>query len=613
MPASVYRRLPLRLLGLGIALLLAAVLAALVPAGAGAQGKQWRIDRMDVLLDVQADGDVLVDETVTFAFTGNYHVVTRSIPTTNLEGIEVVAVFREGAVLPRGSGPGTWDTTQEGDRRLVKLNFDLTDSTAAWTVRYRAAGAVRFFDEGDELRWYVFDAETPVPIEQVTATVKLPGSVAPDDMTGAIQTGPTVERAVASPGPSTLEFTGSGVPPYTEFWIVAGFPKGVVHFTWTPKRVGGFLVPKVGFLLPIAGLLGMLVVWRRRGRDDPQAVFAKYATEPPSALPPALAGALVDEKVDVKEVISTIVDLARRGYFEMADEREGIWVFAKTITHFRRLKPLHDLTGFEREVADGLFPDGGDETTSDLLKNRFYKVIRPFCDGVYDEVTRRHLFTRNPKSVRSAWLGTGIGLGVLLVGLGILFAVSGIPGYGYWIAGSVFAALIVMGFSRYMPSRTTAGAQEQRKWEAFRNYLRDLARFQDMATAKETFERYLPYAIAFGVEKDWVRRFHDLQVPAPDWYRPVYMPGWGPWIGPGGMPSGSPGDLAGGGVPNLPGAGGFSLDTISDGLFGSLHNMSSVLTSAPSSSGSGGGAFGGGGSFGGGFSGGGGGGGFSAN
>ena len=44
----------------------------------------------------------------------------------------------------------------------------------------------------------------------------------------------------------------------------------------------------------------------------------------------------------------------------------------------------------------------------------------------------------------------------------------------------------------------------------------------------------------------------------------------------------------------MPG-GGFSLDTISDGLFSSLSNMSSVLTSAPSSTGSGRGAFGGGG------------------
>jgi hypothetical protein len=168
-----------------------------------------------------------------------------------------------------------------------------------------------------------------------------------------------------------------------------------------------------------------------------------------------------------------------------------------------------------------------------------------------------------------------------------------------------------------MPRRTAKGAQEQRRWEAFRNYLKDLDRFQDLEAAQETFEKYLPFAIAFGVEKDWVRRFEGLSVPPPVWYHPVWIPvpvGSGP-VDAGRVGGGLGGGLAGAGGAagsGLPG-GGFSLDSISDGLFSSLNNMSSVLTSAPSSSGSGRGAWGGGGGgFGGGFSGGGGGGGFRA-
>jgi hypothetical protein len=69
-----------------------------------------------------------------------------------------------------------------------------------------------------------------------------------------------------------------------------------------------------------------------------------------------------------------------------------------------------------------------------------------------------------------------------------------------------------------------AGAQEQRRWEAFRNYLDDLAGFQDLAVAQETFECYLPYAIAFGVEKRWVRRFHELLVSVPPCLGPVVGP-----------------------------------------------------------------------------------------
>ena len=144
-----------------------------------------------------------------------------------------------------------------------------------------------------------------------------------------------------------------------------------------------------------------------------------------------------------------------------------------------------------------------------------------------------------------------------------------------------------------------------------------------MESAKDKFEQYLPYAIAFGVEKDWVRRFEGMTVASPTWYHPpifVPFPGqYGP-MGTGGLggpvSGGLGGGLAGAGSHGGGVGGGFNLDTISQGLFHSLGNMSSVLTSAPSSSGSGHGAWGGGGfsggGFGGGFSGGGGGGGFHA-
>ena len=146
-----------------------------------------------------------------------------------------------------------------------------------------------------------------------------------------------------------------------------------------------------------------------------------------------------------------------------------------------------------------------------------------------------------------------------------------------------------------------------------------------MASAKENFDKYLPYAIAFGVEKEWVRRFEGLTVSSPDWYHPpVIVPipgGYGPMGPMGPVATGGLGGGLGGGIGEtgghvgLPG-GGFSLDTISGSLFHSLGNMSSVLTSTPQSSGGSHGAFGGGGfsggGFGGGFSGGGGGGGMHA-
>lgn len=600
-------------------LLVATVLLLAGATGTGAaQAKDWRIDAMDVLLDVQENGDVVVDETVTFTFEGSFSFVSRSIPTGNTGGITDIQVRDEtGRPLPEGDGPGTFSTETEGDRRYVVLNFDLTDASATWTIHYRAKSVVMFFDEGDELRWYVFDAETPVTIGRVRATVRLPGAVAANDMTHAVQTGIGVPATITSPAPSTIVYEASGIPPFTNFWIVAGFPKDVVDFTWTARRVAAAVVPRLGFVLPIAFFLGMLLLWRRRGRDDPSVRYASYVSEPPSDLPPALVGALIDEKVDIKEVLATIVDLARRGYLEITDtKKDGI--FSKPESIFTRSRPLDDLQGYEAKVARALFDSQhADQVTTKELKNRFHAHVGPVTTEIYSTAVRGGLFSESPKAVRSRWVGYGFLTAVILGGLTLLLAYLDVGGWGWFLLGSALAAIIVWAFAPFMPRRTARGAQEQRKWEAFRNYLEDLTRFQDVETARDRFDAYLPYAVALGVERQWTRRFEGTSVPPPVWYHPVFAPGSGGSSRSGGgggwaddAGGGLGGALSGGATGGGLSGGGLSLDSISDGLMGSLNNMSSVLTSAPSSSGSGRGSFGGGG--GGGFSGGGGGGGFRA-
>ncbi len=608
-----------RLWGVALLVTACALVALLAGPATSAQAKDWRIDNMDVVLNVQENGDVVVDEVVKFTFEGNYHYVVRNIPTENLGGIADIEVWdANGTILPEGDAgtPGTFNTFKESGQQYIQINFDLTDTSSTWTFHYRAEAAILYWDEGDELRWYVFDAETPVPIGAVKATVKLPGQVPSDKITHMVDAGYGVEPSVSSPAASTVVYAASDLPPYTSFHIVTGFPKGIVKFTWTARRLAEFIVPKVGFLLPIAFLLGMLLIWRKRGRDEPALVHAKYVSEPPSDLSPGLAGALIDEKVDTKEVIATIVDLARRGYLEITDtDKES--ASGKAMTIFTRRKSLDDLQGFEQKVAASLFDaNHPDQVTTDDLKNHFYTHVEPIVSQVYVDVTKAGLFYANPKKARARWAGYGFIVGAILAALTVIMALADVPGWGWFMLGSIVSVIIVWVFAPHMPRRTAKGAQEQSKWEAFRNYLHDLTRFQEMESAKDKFEQYLPYAIAFGVEKQWVRRFEGLTVSSPEWYHPpVIVPfpmgtGMGP-IGPGPLT-----EAGGGGLSHLPGGGGFSLDTISDGLFNSLGKMSSVLTSSPSSGGSGRGAWGGGGfsggGFGGGFSGGGGGGGFHA-
>jgi len=84
-----------------VVVLFAAVLALAAALPGAALAKDWRIERMDVTLDVQKNSDVEVCEEVTFTFIGPYTYVGRVIPTDNVDAIKDVRVLQGARSSPR--------------------------------------------------------------------------------------------------------------------------------------------------------------------------------------------------------------------------------------------------------------------------------------------------------------------------------------------------------------------------------------------------------------------------------------------------------------------------------------------------------------------------------
>lgn len=66
---------------------------------------------------------------------------------------------------------------------------------------------------------------------------------------------------------------------------------------------------------------------------------------------------------------------------------------------------------------------------------------------------------------------------------------------------------------------TKKGAEERAKWIGFRDYLQTAERFRMNEEKVETFSKYLPYAIALGVETQWAKRFEIMNMDRLDWFR----------------------------------------------------------------------------------------------
>jgi uncharacterized membrane protein len=113
-----------------------------------------------------------------------------------------------------------------------------------------------------------------------------------------------------------------------------------------------------------------------------------------------------------------------------------------------------------------------------------------------------------------------VALSILMVVLGATVGADRLNLARSIFLGSGLSALIVILFARVMQARTIAGARTLEKVLGFEEFLRRVEgeRFAGIVKTPEMFERFLPFAMAFGVEGEWARGFEDIYREPPAWY-----------------------------------------------------------------------------------------------
>jgi uncharacterized membrane protein YgcG len=581
-------------------------LAGLPPVEGQARSVFWKrwdiqIDKLDV-----TQNRFSVTESYEIDFSGTFYFGLRVIPLTNIENIGGVEVL-EGDQPLRAScseQAGTYcvENTDEGLSITYFFTQSITNGSQTFTIKYVVNGALRVYPDGDQLWWIAIPSDHyGFSIGRSMITVQMPQSLAPREGVDPVETYGT---------PGTVDVRGTTITATASRQIVGEESFEIrVQYPHTPsarvpawqttfdkqrayeETVGPIVtigLIAVSLLLLVGGVLGVYGLWYTRGRDPLVGPVPAYLSEPPTNLRPALVGTLLDEKADLRDVISTIVDLAQRGYIVIEETQvEGIFGIGRSSNFiFKRTdKPLADLREFENRVMSALFKGGSlMERSLDSMRYVFYALVPQLQHSLYNTVVEDGFFVSSPQSTRAMWSGLGVALlviafialfvsGSLAEQIGeVLFCVPGSLG----IVG--FLALIA---GQHMPAKTRKGAEDAAKWRAFREYLENLDKYADVEEAAKYFEAYLPYAIAFGLDRAWVRRFSKVfTVPIPGWYYPVYL--GGPYQG--GYTPGTPlyqRPMSGGIDPgDLAHAGdsGFTLDGVSRRMVGGLENISSGLT-----------------------------------
>jgi uncharacterized membrane protein len=509
---------------------------ALIATPALAQ-RSLAIKRFDAHIVVDMDGTIDVTETITVAFSGQWNGVYRTVPveyrtpqgfswTLRLEDIS--ATDDHGTALK---------VERSRERHYLKLKIwvpGANNATKAVVLHYRATNGLRFFEDHDELYWNITGDEWDVPIESVSARIDLPPSVSgvrAIAFDGAY--GSTSQNAeVSIDGPAVTVTMAQPLGFHEGVTAVVGWDKGVIAEPTSVERATGFLASNWPLGIPVLVFFGMLTLWRRTGRDPEQRpIGVRY--EPPKGLTPAEAGTMIDERVDMRDITATIVDLAVQGHLKIEEKEEKVLfgLFKHQEYVFHRLDPKPGARPLERHedfVLEGMFRHGKRTVELSDLEDEFYTYLSRIKNSTFDRLVERGLYRSRPDRVRAAWM---VGAVVLtfpaaMIGafIGDKFGMSPVA----FILAAVISGVIVLAFGYFMPARTVAGARAYEDTRGFEEFLRrvDSDRYARVVKTPEMFERFLPYAMAFGVEAKWARAFDDIYKEPPTWYVGTNMSGF---------------------------------------------------------------------------------------
>jgi uncharacterized membrane protein len=333
-----------------------------------AAARQIVIKNFDEQVVVHRDSTIEVSERIEAQFVGaNWHGIYRTIPVEYRDsaGLNYTLFLDDVRATDDEGNPLKLEQSRVGNEVKFKIYVPEADnSTRTILLHYRVLDGLRFFADHDEFYWNVTGEEWDSPIQSASARIELP-----DGASGV--------RAIAYTGVFNARGQDANVTVrdnvvnisttrplgyHQGLTVVVGFDKGLVHEPTAAEKIALFLRSNWPLAIPIAVLGVMFWLWWTRGRDpERDAVSVQY--EPPDKLTPAECGALVEGEAAMRDITSTLVDLAVKGYItiEQKDQSGLLGLTHHRDYVFRLNKPpaqWTDARAHERAMLGGLFYDG---------------------------------------------------------------------------------------------------------------------------------------------------------------------------------------------------------------------------------------------------------------
>jgi uncharacterized membrane protein len=471
-----------------------------------------------VRIEINKDASLVITESILYDFKSlQRHGIFRDIPYKykDKRGANYKLRLKVISVIDESGAAYLYKISKSGNNFSIKIGDPNKYVTGKKTyiIKYKVERGMRFFKDYDELYWNAIGHGWNLDILAGRTKIILPKEVNKEQLkydcfTGSY--GATFRDCqINILDKRTVEFVLSEIlTSYSGMTIVLGIPKSLIKKDLS-KEILWYIFDNWPLLLVPLVFIFLFYRWWRYGREPHGrgTIVAQY--EAPDNLRPGEVGVIIDQDVDNKDVSASLIDLAVRGYLKIKEIKKGEYQFVK-------LKGGEDLQDFEKELFEGIFGSAQTKLLSSLKYN-FAGKFTKIKDSLYEKVTEKGYFPKNPNLVKNGYLVTGVSLVIASIFLGV-FIQSGIYFLGFLVSGLIF-----VGFSFFMSRRSYKGVLAYEHILGFKDFLsvteKERLKFHNAPKKRpELFEKFLPYATVLGVENEWAKQFEGIYNQQPSFY-----------------------------------------------------------------------------------------------
>ena len=266
---------------------------------------------------------------------------------------------------------------------------------------------------------------------------------------------------------------------------------------------------KKGWMAPAAGLALLLTTFfrSRKRNDHHDNIPDQYY--PPEGFSPALVGAYHDHKVHTEDIIALLPYWADKGYIKILKGVDQLF--------FKQLSKLpSSAPEYQQTMYNAIFRSG-DMVVLEELKEKIYGKLASAKKALHDQVIYRELYDQREWNTFHS--GKMLYLGILLL---VASALIGFIFHDFIaVVATAILGIACMIIHKTTPRLSQKGIDLKNHLIGLKSHLKDGDPEQTAILLKDDpqyFEKLYPYAIALGVDKTWMKRIEEAEIPEPHWY-----------------------------------------------------------------------------------------------